>query len=160
MAVLGLHEIEASRVGEIVPGAEFYDYADKYLTDAAKLIAPAELETVVEERIRQAAVEAFAAIGGLGMARVDFLLEGDRPYVNEINGIPGFTRISMLSQSVRGEVEGLTQAAADVDQIYGTARELTRAMDEIVWAVNPQHDSPYPSNLPGFAMQWARLIRT
>jgi D-alanine-D-alanine ligase len=95
VSVLGLHDLESSRVGEIVPGAEFYDYADKYLTDAAQLIAPAELETVVEERIRQQAVDAFAAIGGWGMARVDFLLEGDRPYVNEINTIPGFTRISM-----------------------------------------------------------------
>jgi D-alanine-D-alanine ligase len=95
VAVLGLHDLEASRAGEIVPGAEFYDYADKYLTDAAQLIAPAELPTVVEERIRQQAVDAFAAIGGWGMARVDFLLEGDRPYVNEINTIPGFTRISM-----------------------------------------------------------------
>ena len=95
VAVLGLHDLESSRVGEIVPGAEFYDYADKYLTDAAQLIAPAELETVVEERIRQQAIDAFAAIGGWGMARVDFLLEGDRPYVNEINTIPGFTRISM-----------------------------------------------------------------
>src|SRR5712664_3821276 len=51
------------------------------------------------------------------------------------------TRISMLSETVRGELAGQTQAAADVDQIYGTARELTRAMDEIVWAVNPKHDS-------------------
>ncbi len=51
------------------------------------------------------------------------------------------TRISMLSQSVRGEVEALPQVAADVDQIYGTAREVTRAMDEIVWAVNPLHDT-------------------
>lgn len=56
------------------------------------------------------------------------------------------TRISMLSQSVRHEVRGLspaglTQAAADADQIHGTARELTRAMDEIVWAVNPRHDT-------------------
>lgn len=95
VAVLGLHDLEASRVGEIVPGAEFYDYADKYLTDAAQLIAPAELEGFVEERIRQQAIDAFAAIGGWGMARVDFLLEGDKPYVNEINSIPGFTRISM-----------------------------------------------------------------
>src|SRR5262245_3956398 len=85
VAVLGLHELEASRAGEIVPGAEFYDYADKYLTDAAQLIAPAELGTVVEERIRQQAIDAFAAIGGAGMARVDFLLEGERSYVNEIN---------------------------------------------------------------------------
>ncbi|HEV8630019.1 MAG TPA: D-alanine--D-alanine ligase family protein, partial [Thermoanaerobaculia bacterium] len=95
VGVLGLHRLEASRAGEIVPGAEFYDYADKYLTDAAQLIAPAELPTVVEERIRQQAIDAFAAIGGWGMARVDFLLEGERPYVNEINTIPGFTRISM-----------------------------------------------------------------
>jgi len=51
------------------------------------------------------------------------------------------TRITMLSQSVRGEVEGQPQAAEDVDQIYGTARELTRAMDELVWAVNPSHDN-------------------
>lgn len=51
------------------------------------------------------------------------------------------TRITMLSQSVRAEVENQPQTAADVDQIYGTARELTRAMDEIVWAVNPKHDT-------------------
>jgi signal transduction histidine kinase len=51
------------------------------------------------------------------------------------------TRITMLSQSVRSELEQQPQAAADVDQIYSTARELTRAMDEIVWAVNPKHDS-------------------
>jgi ligand-binding sensor domain-containing protein/signal transduction histidine kinase len=51
------------------------------------------------------------------------------------------TRITMLCQSARGELEGHHQAAADVDQIYGTARELTRAMDEIVWAVNPKHDT-------------------
>jgi len=95
IAVLGLHDVEASRAGEIVPGAEFYDYADKYLTDAATLIAPAELAPGVEERIRQAAIDAFVAIGGWGMARVDFLLEGERAYVNEINSVPGFTRISM-----------------------------------------------------------------
>jgi signal transduction histidine kinase len=47
----------------------------------------------------------------------------------------------MLSQSVRGELSGQVQATADVDQIYSTARELTRAMDEIVWAVNPKHDT-------------------
>jgi ligand-binding sensor domain-containing protein/signal transduction histidine kinase len=51
------------------------------------------------------------------------------------------TRITMLSQSVRSEVEALPETAADADQIYGTARELTRALDEIVWAVNPRHDT-------------------
>ncbi len=51
------------------------------------------------------------------------------------------TRISLLSQSARAELNDGQPAATDVDQIYATARELTRAMDEIVWAVNPKHDT-------------------
>jgi signal transduction histidine kinase len=51
------------------------------------------------------------------------------------------TRITLLSQSARSELDDPPQAAADLDRIYGTARELTRAMDEIVWAVNPKHDT-------------------
>src|SRR5205085_11009042 len=52
------------------------------------------------------------------------------------------TRITMLSQSARSELATEPQtAAADVDQIFHTARDLTRAMDEIVWAVNPKHDT-------------------
>ncbi len=95
-AVLGYRELEASVVGEIIPGNEFYDYADKYLQDTAGLVAPAELPEAVAARLRQIAVDAFAAIGGAGLARVDFLLEGeDDLYVNEINTLPGFTSISM-----------------------------------------------------------------
>ena len=95
-AVLGYGTLEASVVGEIVPGREFYDYADKYLEDNARLIAPAELPEATTERLRELAVAAFAALGGSGMARVDFLLEGeDGLFVNEINTLPGFTAISM-----------------------------------------------------------------
>ena len=96
-AVLGYGKIEASTVGEIVPGNDFYDYADKYLQDTAQLIAPAELPEGVADRLREIAVRAFAAIGGAGLARVDFLYEEeeDRLYVNEINTLPGFTSISM-----------------------------------------------------------------
>jgi signal transduction histidine kinase/ligand-binding sensor domain-containing protein len=50
------------------------------------------------------------------------------------------TRITMLSQSARDELEA-SPAADEVDRIYDTARDLTRAMDEIVWAVNPKHDT-------------------
>ncbi len=84
-------------VGEIVPSQDFYDYADKYLLDSAGLIAPAELPKDVTERLRELAVQAFAALGGAGLARVDFLYEGgvEGLYVNEINTLPGFTSISM-----------------------------------------------------------------
>ncbi|HEX5714533.1 MAG TPA: D-alanine--D-alanine ligase A, partial [Thermoanaerobaculia bacterium] len=96
VAVLGYRELEASGVGEIVPGNEFYDYADKYLQDTAQLIAPAELSPEATDRLRSLAVRAFEAIGGVGLARVDFLVEGeDGIYVNEVNTLPGFTSISM-----------------------------------------------------------------
>ena len=95
-AVLGYGKIEASAIGEIVPGNDFYDYADKYLQDTAQLIAPAEIPTEVADRLRDLAIRAFAAIGGAGLARVDFLVEGDEGlWVNEINTLPGFTSISM-----------------------------------------------------------------
>lgn len=97
-AVLGYREIEGSVVGEIIPGNDFYDYADKYLQDTAGLVAPAEIPEAVADRLRSIAVDAFTAIGGVGLARVDFLLEGETAeglYVNEINTLPGFTSISM-----------------------------------------------------------------
>lgn len=97
VSILGNDEPIASVAGEIVPGAEFYDYAAKYLDDSSSLVIPAQLETVVAEEIRAMAVKAFKAVDGSGIARVDFLLnrETDEIFVNEINTMPGFTRISM-----------------------------------------------------------------
>ena len=94
-AVLGYEQIQASGLGEIVPGRDFYDYADKYLEDGAELILRAELEPEMEEELRRLAIEAFEAVGGCGMARVDFLLDESGPAINEINTLPGFTSISM-----------------------------------------------------------------
>jgi D-alanine-D-alanine ligase len=98
-AVLGYGTLEASVIGEIVPGNDFYDYADKYLEDKAGLIAPADLPEPVAARLRDLAVRAFAALGGAGMARVDFLYDEEKGeaglFVNEINTLPGFTSISM-----------------------------------------------------------------
>ena len=104
VAVLGNDAPEASVVGEIVPGAEFYDYDAKYHSDASVPILPAKLGKHEEKRIRKMAVEAFQACDCAGLARVDFLMEpkrkgkkGHRPkiYLNEINTMPGFTSISM-----------------------------------------------------------------
>jgi len=66
------------------------------------------------------------------------------------------TRISLLSQSAQGELENPVQAAAQLDRIYDTSRELTRSMDEIVWAVNPQHDTldSLASYLGNFAQEY------
>ena len=105
-AVLGHERIEASAVGEIVAGDGFYDYASKYLDDSARLLAPADLPPAVTARLRTLAADAFAALGGSGMARVDFFLEGESDlYINEINTLPGFTAISMYPRL--WEVSGL-----------------------------------------------------
>ncbi len=93
--------IEASTVGEIrvagVRGREdgFYDFATKYLEDAAELDVPAKVDDSVADEVRQLAIRAFRAIDCQGLARVDFFLTDDGPVVNEINTMPGFTTISM-----------------------------------------------------------------
>ena len=97
VAVLGDRPAEASLPGEIVPGADFYTYEDKYLDGSAELRAPADLDSDRIAEIRRLAVEAFEACRCEAMARVDFFLEdpGRGFLVNEVNTIPGFTPISM-----------------------------------------------------------------
>ncbi len=97
VAVLGDRPPEASLPGEIVPGADFYTYEDKYLDGSAELRAPADLDPDRVAEIRRLAVAAFEACRCEAMARVDFFLEdpGRGFLVNEVNTIPGFTPISM-----------------------------------------------------------------
>jgi D-alanine-D-alanine ligase len=99
-AVLGNDRPEASIAGEVIPSREFYDYEAKYLDDASKTVIPADLTSEQLAEVRRMSCEAFLAIDGAGMARVDFLLaRGDgRLYLNEVNTIPGFTTISMYSK--------------------------------------------------------------
>ena len=110
-AVLGNEAPEVSVPGEIVPTGDFYDYDAKYLDDDAELVIPARLPAARADAVRQMAAEAFRAVEGAGMARVDFLLAAadDRIYVNEVNTIPGFTTISMYAKL--WEASGLPYAA-------------------------------------------------
>ena len=93
--------LEANTVGEIrvagVRGREdaFYDFATKYLEDAAELDVPAKIDDEIADQIRQLAIKAFRAIDCQGLARVDFFLTDDGPVINELNTMPGFTTISM-----------------------------------------------------------------
>ena len=91
---------QASGLGEIVPSGDFYDYDAKYVDDASQTIIPADLPTEQSERIRAMAVDAYRALDATGMARVDFLIDGEsgQVYLNEVNTIPGFTTISMYSK--------------------------------------------------------------
>lgn len=97
-AVLGsTDKPEASVLGEIIPGNEFYDYDAKYLNDNSQAIIPADLDSSLSSQIRTNAVQAFRVLGCFGLARVDFLINKDTNelYLNELNTMPGFTPISM-----------------------------------------------------------------
>jgi len=98
VSVMGNDHPLASIPGEIDPGADFYTYEAKYIDDTSELHIPAELDEITTEEVRRLAVAAYAASDGAGFARVDFLLDVDsgRVYLNEINAIPGFTKISMF----------------------------------------------------------------
>ena len=95
VGILGDDPPVASVPGEVVPGAEFYTYEDKYEDDAVQLLTPAPLTATQSEDVRALAVRAFEACCGEAMARVDFFLTEDRGFlVNEVNTIPGFTPVS------------------------------------------------------------------
>jgi D-alanine-D-alanine ligase len=100
VAVLGNDDPEASVPGEIVPSRDFYDYQAKYLDDGSVPVIPAPLSDRQTEEVRQLAIEAFKAVDGSGLARVDFLLarESGVLYLNEINTLPGFTTIGMYAK--------------------------------------------------------------
>jgi D-alanine-D-alanine ligase len=97
VSVLGNDDPIASVPGEVIPSADFYSYEAKYLDDRSQLIIPAPLLPETSHKVQELAVRAYRAVDCSGMARVDFLLDretGDL-YLNEINTIPGFTKISM-----------------------------------------------------------------
>jgi D-alanine-D-alanine ligase len=97
VSVLGNDDPQASVVGEVVPAHEFYDYDAKYLDEGSRLLIPAPIEAGVADDVRGMALRAFQAVDAAGMARVDFFMERktNRILLNEVNTIPGFTRISM-----------------------------------------------------------------
>jgi len=97
VSVLGNEMPLASIAGEIVPANEFYDYNAKYENKSSRLLIPAPIDDAMMAAVREAAVRAFRALDCAGLARVDFLVDGESGaiYLNEINTMPGFTQISM-----------------------------------------------------------------
>lgn len=95
VAVMGNDDPVASVCGEIDPGADFYDYETKYISDTASYFIPARIDGDTSDRVRDFALRIYKALGCRGLSRVDFFV-GDRIIFNEINTLPGFTKISMF----------------------------------------------------------------
>jgi D-alanine-D-alanine ligase len=122
VSVLGNDNPQASIPGEVIPAAEFYSYQAKYHDDRSELLIPAPLPREVADLVQYLAVKAYRAIDCAGMARVDFLLDRDsgKLFLNELNTIPGFTRISMYPKL--WEASGLSYPAL-VDRLIELALE-------------------------------------
>jgi D-alanine-D-alanine ligase len=110
-AVLGDENPIASLPGEVIPTHEFYSYEAKYLdTHGATLVIPAKLDSKIQQRIKEIAVKAFQTLCCEGLARIDFLLREDgEPMINEINTMPGFTKISMYPKLWEASGIGYTE---------------------------------------------------
>ena len=104
-AVLEDTELIASTVGEILPAEEFYSFDAKYNIAESKTVIPAEITEEQIKEIKRLAIKAFKAIDGKGLSRVDFFVEKDtsKIYINEINTMPGFTKISMYPQLLQAD---------------------------------------------------------
>jgi D-alanine-D-alanine ligase len=96
-SVLGNDNPIASIPGEVIPSHEFYSYEAKYIDEkGAKLEIPANLSKEKIAEVQELSIKTFQVLDCQGLARVDFFLKDDGTLiVNEINTIPGFTRISM-----------------------------------------------------------------
>ena len=95
--ILGNDELEVASVGEIITGADFYTYDDKYIDGVSQTIVPAEITEEQKIKIQEMAKVAYSALGCSGFARCDFMLDKDSGeiFICEVNAIPGFTNISM-----------------------------------------------------------------
>jgi D-alanine-D-alanine ligase len=137
VSVLGNDDPVASVPGEIVPRHEFYSYAAKYLDEnGAALVIPADLPAETAESVRGLAVRAFLVLEAAGMARVDFFLERNtgRLLVNEINTLPGFTKISMYPKL--WEASGLPYARL-LDRLIDLAIERQQRRARLVRTFRP-----------------------
>lgn len=91
----GVRVTTASNPGELDPGSEFYDYDTKYVNDTTSYYIPARLDSDTSEKVRALAVKIFRVLDCRGLSRVDFFAGEKGIIFNEINTLPGFTKISM-----------------------------------------------------------------
>ena len=123
-AVIGSDPAVATRPGEILAGAEFYTYDDKYKNGVSQTVIPAHLPEAKLDEVKTYAAMAYTALNCEGLARCDFFVEKNtgRVLINEINTFPGFTAISMYPKLM--EHEGLPVPQL-IDRLIALAVERT-----------------------------------
>ncbi len=137
--VIGNDKPAASVLGEIIPSNEFYDYDAKYVDGKSAAIIPADIPKWAVRKIQYIACKAFKVLDCSGMARVDFLVQGNgsKIFLNEINTIPGFTSISMFPKL--WEASGLSYSDL-LDKVIQLAIERHRTKSLLKTTYTPKTD--------------------
>lgn len=134
-SVLGNDEPMASLPGEILPKTDFYSYESKYIDEkGAELSIPANLPDEHIKMVQETAIHAYETLQCEGLARVDFFLtENNELYVNEINTLPGFTKISMYPKL--WEVSGIsyTDLITKLIELAMERHQENKALKGSVW---------------------------
>ncbi|QDP39080.1 D-alanine--D-alanine ligase [Radiobacillus deserti] len=134
-AVLGNEHPKASIPGEILPQSDFYSYESKYIDEnGAELAIPADLSAELVEKIQNASIHAFQALNCEGLARVDFFLKEDGELVvNEVNTLPGFTKISMYPKL--WEISGISysELISQLIELAVERHERDQQLKSAVW---------------------------
>lgn len=129
-AVLGNEEPIASAIGEIIPIHDFYSYEAKYIDEKGAILQiPAKIDDETVKKLQEIAIETYKTLCCEGMARVDFFLTEDRKaIINEINTIPGFTKISMYPKL--WDVSGISYEEL-IDRLINLALERDKRDKEL-----------------------------
>ena len=129
--------LRASVPGEIVPGDDFYTYADKYKNNQALLIVPAPLDATETAEFQEMSIQVGEVLGIDGLARVDFLYNTARgPFINEVNTMPGFTPISLYPMTWKES--GLSYSEL-VDELVQLALERHEARQQLLTHPDESH---------------------
>ena len=108
-------------VVEIKPAAEWYDYEAKYVTGETEYTVPAELDAETAETLQAIALKTFTCLEAGGFGRVDFRLTPEgRPYVLELNAIPGFTATSLLPKAAEAAGIGFSELCCRIMELAKT----------------------------------------
>ena len=119
--VLGNEKVKVSGVGEVLSGAEFYDYNAKYHNTQSKTVIPADISEKQLKSMKKIAETIYLGVDGAGLSRVDFFIDNTGNILfNEINTMPGFTSISMCP--MLWEAEGISKEEL-MDELISLAKE-------------------------------------
>jgi D-alanine-D-alanine ligase len=103
--VLGNDDPIVFEPGEIRSSHEYYDYEAKYVPGLAAVEPRADVEADLAARLKELSLAAYRAVDAAGLARIDFLVTEEEPYISEMNTLPGFTATSMYPK--QAELAGL-----------------------------------------------------